>query len=352
MLKIYIWGTGAIACKLLENDLPVEILGYIETKKTKEWFSGKRVYQYTETLEQYDAIIVANRYSDEILESAKNQNMDVRKFIFLTPYIYVETEKNLKWIREILGEKNFELYCCRHNLYTNTFYTRDKERYSLLNERESFKVDENDIYPIVRDKYAQAGTVGPYFWQDLWAAKLIYKNQPKEHYDIGSRIDGFIAHVLSYGVPVKMIDIRSFPVKIDGLTTVIGDATNMEQFEDDSIDSLSALCSLEHFGLGRYGDPIDPEACYKCFASIQKKMKAGGKLYISVPIGKERLQFNAHRIFYARTIIESFDKMQLLEFACTANGRVEKDVEIDRYDDDTKSKGSRFGLFYFEKKCE
>lgn len=349
MLKIYIWGTGAIATKILENDLPVNILGYIETQKTKEWFNGKRVYQYTEKLEKYDAIIVANRYSDEVLESAMGQNMDVRKFIFLTPYIHVETEKKIKWIKEILGEKNFELYCCRHGLYSNTFYARDKELYNSLNERESFKVDENDIYPITKDKFTQAGNVSPYFWQDLWAASLIYKNQPKEHYDIGSRIDGFIAHVLSYGVPVKMIDIRPFPIKIDGLTTVIGDATNMEQFEDGSIESLSALCSLEHFGLGRYGDPIDPEACFKCFASIQNKMKTGGKLYLSVPIGKERLQFNAHRIFYARTIIESFNKVRLLEFSCTANGKIEKNIEINRYDDDMESKGNRFGLFYFEK---
>lgn len=349
MRKVYIWGTGIIANNILENDLPVEVLGYIETHKTKDWFRGKRVYQYTEVLQQYDAVIVANRYSNEVLMSAKKQNMDIRKFIFLTPYVHTETEEKLRWIKQILGEDNFELYCCQNGLYDKTFYTRDKELYVSLNNRETFKINEKDIYPIVKDKFAQAGTVSSYFWQDLWAANLIFKNQPKEHYDIGSRIDGFIAHVLSYGIPVKMIDIRSFPIKIDGLTTVIGDATNMEQFEDDSIESLSALCSLEHFGLGRYGDPIDPEACFKCFASIQQKMKIGGKLYVSVPVGKERVQFNAHRIFYATTIIESFDKMRLLEFSCTANGKIEKNVEINKYNDDTKNEGSRFGLFYFEK---
>ena len=117
----------------------------------------------------------------------------------------------------------------------------------------------------------------------------------------------------------------------------------------NSIESLSALCSLEHFGLGRYGDTIDPEACFKCFESIQKKMKSGGKLYISVPIGKERLQFNAHRIFYVKTIIDSFTQMKLIEFSSTANGKLEKNVELNIYDDDIKSKGDRFGLFYFEK---
>ena len=52
---------------------------------------------------------------------------------------------------------------------------------------------------------------------------------------------------------------------------------------------MSALCSLEHFGLGRYGDAIDPEACFKCFDQIQKKLKKGGNLYISLPVGQAHL---------------------------------------------------------------
>ena len=60
---------------------------------------------------------------------------------------------------------------------------------------------------------------------------------------------------------------------------------------------MSALCSLEHLGLRRYGDKIDPEACFKCFDAIQKKARKGGKLYISVPIGKECVEFNAHLFF-------------------------------------------------------
>ena len=56
---------------------------------------------------------------------------------------------------------------------------------------------------------------------------------------------------------------------------------------DNSISSFSALCSIEHFGLGRYGDPIDPEACFKCFDNIQSKIARSGLLYLSVPVGKD-----------------------------------------------------------------
>lgn len=348
MLKIYIWGTGKIAKRLLDNGLHAEVLGFIETSKGKEWFCNKKVYNYTEIPEGYDAIIVANRFSNEIYASAREQKLDMAKMIFMFPYLYVD-EGALEWVSQVLGQENYAMYMGARGFYDMTFYARDKECYNALNKRDSFKIDEAIAYPIIDDKYANAGTASNYFWQDLWAARLIYNNCPNEHFDIGSRLDGFIAHVLSYGIPVNMIDIRPFPTEIYGLKTIVDDATYLKQFEDNSIESLSALCSLEHFGLGRYGDPIDPEACFKCFASIQKKMKKGGKLYISVPIGKERLEFNAHRIFYTRTIIESFNQCRLLEFSCTADGKLEKDVELRKYDNDTCHRGTRFGLFYFQK---
>ncbi len=349
MKKIFIWGTGKIAEKLLNNGLPFEVSGFVETIQDKQWYCKKRVYVYTELPEDYDAIIVANSHGNEIYKEAVRQQINLEKIIFLQPCFYNGSEKRLDWIREILGDKNFEIYCCNYGLYDKTFFQKDRECYSLLNQRDTFRIDDSILSPMVKDRYENGGSVSSYFWQDLWAAQLIFSNQPEEHYDIGSRLDGFIAHVLSFGISVNMIDIRPLPMKIPGLQTIVDDATDMKQFEDNSIGSLSALCSLEHFGLGRYGDPVDPEACFKCFDAIQKKMKRGGKIYISVPIGKERLEFNAHRIFNASTIKECFCMCRLLEFSCTADGEIERNVELNQYDNDVSRKGDRFGLFYFEK---
>lgn len=103
------------------------------------------------------------------------------------------------------------------------------------------------------------------------------------------------------------------------------------------------------FGLGRYGDSINPEGCFECFANIQKKMKKGGRLYISVPIGMERIEFNAHRVFFASTIVDSLSSMQLKEFSCVAERKIEYDVEIHKYDNDLHNGEHRYGLFLFEK---
>ncbi len=119
-------------------------------------------------------------------------------------------------------------------------------------------------------KVTNAGTVDEYFWQDLWGAGHIISDGVKEHYDIGSRLDGFIAHLLAAGIDVHMIDVRPFPGKVDHLHTVVADATMMDNIADDSLGSLSALCSLEHFGLGRYGDPVDSEACFNALSRYRK----------------------------------------------------------------------------------
>lgn len=139
-------------------------------------------------------------------------------------------------------------------------------------------------------------------------------NNAKKHYDIGSRLDGFIAHILAMDIPVKVIDVRPFPIEIEGLETVVADATRMDGIKDNSVESLSELYLLEHFGLGRYGDEVNPEACFMCFEEIQKKLIQGGCCYISVPIGKNRVHFNAHRIFKAETSIDCFPQMILQEF--------------------------------------
>lgn len=350
MAKILIWGIGVGARKLVKNEIPCDVLGYIETYKRQDYFCGKKVYQYKEIPKEYDAIVVANKYANEIYISAQNQHIDVDKMIFMSPCAYINPEKNLKWIKEIIGEKNYEIYLGVYGLYDKSFFMKDMEQYQILNKRESFKINEKTLWPVINEKFEDAGIIQNYFWQDLWAAKLVFNNRPEIHYDIGSRLDGFIAHILAMGIPVKMIDIRPFPTEIEGLDTIVDDATCLRQFEDNSIESLSALCSLEHFGLGRYGDSIDPEACFKCFEAIQDKLKAGGQLYLSVPIGKERLEFNAHRVFFASTIVNQFSALKLQEYSCVSQEGMENHVDIHRYDEDSHNGEWRYGLFHFVKK--
>lgn len=348
--RVLIWGTGKRVEKVIQiGGLNADIVGLVETQRKSAEIYGLPVYSADEIGTDYDYIIVANTHAKEIYRYVEDSEIDPDKVIYLQFCPYIDPYRNIEEVREVLGEDVFQLYCSEYQLVEYSFFMKDKDQYERLNKRKNFAVSENEMWPMIGDKYANAGTVDNYFWQDLWAAKHVYRNRPKEHYDIGSRLDGFITHVLSFGVPVKMIDIRTFPEQIDGLDTVVDDATHLTEFADDSIESLSALCSLEHFGLGRYGDPVDPEACFTCFDSIQRKLKQGGNLYLAVPVGRERLEFNAHRIFYPSTIVDCFSSMKLMDFAYTAEGKLERTMDLHKYDRDCHNGNFRYGLFYFVK---
>jgi hypothetical protein len=171
-------------------------------------------------------------------------------------------------------------------------------------------------YPILGDFEKQAGTAtGHYFHQDLLVATLIKQANPRRHIDVGSSIEGFVAHVASYR-EIEVLDIR--PLQISGhnqIRFVQSDLMTADQSLIGICDSLSCLHALEHFGLGRYGDPIDPNGHLKGFYNLSKMIQSGGTLYISFPIGKPGVHFNAHRIFHPKDILEwSKNLFQLIRF--------------------------------------
>ena len=195
-------------------------------------------------------------------------------------------------------------------------YQSDVEKYIRLNQRDEFAFDKKYEYPFISDWRKDAGYPGGYFWMDYWGAKNVIANHPKEHYDIGSRIDGFVSHMMLFpDIKLHIIDVRPLSKPLPGVHFCQADATNLENIADESIESLSALCSFEHFGLGRYGDPIDPEACFKAFKASQRVVKRGGYIYICVPVGCNRVYFNAHRVFHPQVIIDEYDQCECIEMS-------------------------------------
>jgi SAM-dependent methyltransferase len=166
------------------------------------------------------------------------------------------------------------------------------------------------FYPCLgeRHKFSDGGSAkGHYFHQDLLVARRIYLDNPSTHIDIGSRIDGFVAHVASFR-PIIVIDIRPLSSDIPNVKFIQADL--MAPIRDDLAeycDSLSCLHALEHFGLGRYGDPVNYEGYLLGLNNLHRILKKGGKLYLSVPIGPQRIEFNAHRVFSVTYLMECFD---------------------------------------------
>lgn len=254
----------------------------------------------------------------------------------------------------IMGGKCIEAFLKKRDKQK---FSKDARKYQKMNQYPSFKINRRYLYPIISEYRGSAGSTGDYFWQDLWGAVRIAKEKPELHYDIGSRVDGFIAHMIALKIPVRLIDIRPLDEKLPGVSFCQADATNLEGIPDDSVESISALCSLEHFGLGRYGDPIDPEACFKAFHAVQRVVKPGGRIYISLPVGKERCCFNAHRVFDPRTVKKNFSQCKLEEFSIVIGGAMEEYVSVAEFVNRCRQdvsvpgrSGEATGLFIFRKK--
>lgn len=176
-----------------------------------------------------------------------------------------------------------------------------------------------DLFPILSDAKSDAGTArGHYFFQDLWMAQRVYENRPSFHVDVGSRVDGFIAHLLTT-MKVTVVDVRPLVSEVPGLTFIQDDGSSLRQFEDGSLESLSSLHAVEHFGLGRYGDPVDAGAHERAMRSFVRVLRPGGHLYFSVPVGRERVEFNAHRVFAPQTVLDIFSDLKLERFAAVGD---------------------------------
>jgi hypothetical protein len=154
------------------------------------------------------------------------------------------------------------------------------------------------IYPILDERTSEGGTLrGHYFHMDLLVAQKVYQNSPFRHIDIGSRTDGFVAHVASFR-EIEIFDIRHTESSVGNIKFRQANLMELPSELIDSCDSVSSLHAIEHFGLGRYGDPINSDGHLHAIDNIKNILKTGGKFYFATPIGKhQRIEFNAHRVF-------------------------------------------------------
>jgi len=170
-----------------------------------------------------------------------------------------------------------------------------------------------DSYPCLTDRLSNTPFDPHYFFQGAWLARKVAQAAPAQHVDVSSSVMTIAA--LSGFVDTVFIDYRPLQVSLPGLDCRAGNITQLP-FEDGSVNSLSCLHVIEHIGLGRYGDPLDPQGSLRAASELQRVMHPGGNLYLSTPVGRERVCFNAHRVFAPNTVVSMFAKMELIAFSC------------------------------------
>lgn len=218
------------------------------------------------------------------------------------------------------------------------FY-RDFYKYKKANNNKNMPVEISNLYPCIFDNTDSTPLDYTYFYQDSWCAKKIFENKPDHHYDFGS--EAKMIGIISQFTKTTMIDIRPIDVELEGLHFRKADILRTG-FPDNSISSLSSICVLEHIGLGRYGDEMDPFGTEESITEIKRILAQNGNLYISLPIDNQnRTYFNAHRAFTRDYILEVFSPLKLLEEKYIYGKRMQNSYD--------SAKGFGTGLFHFKK---
>lgn len=219
-------------------------------------------------------------------------------------------------------------------------YFKDMIVYSRMEGSE--KINWLDLVPSFGDSKA-IPVDSHYFYQAAWLFKKILKSQPKEHYDCGAMSD--LAATLSTITKLNYIELRPIDVNLENFNSIHGDLLKLP-FKDNSIKSFSCLHTLEHVGLGRYGDALNPLGTKEACQELKRVLAPGGNLYISVPVGKPRICFNSQRTHHPNTIREYFSGLKLMEFSgVDGNGNFKENRSLEELENERQG----CGFYWFKK---
>lgn len=203
------------------------------------------------------------------------------------------------------------------------------------------------MYPCLSDKTAGTDFERAYVYHIAWAARCIQQDAPKKHVDFGSLIH--FSAMLSAFIPVAFYDYRPAEIGLSGITSQFGNLLDIA-LPSNSVDSLSCLHTIEHVGLGRYGDPLDPEGDLRAIEELKRITKIGGSLYVVVPMGTiQRTEFNGHRVYAYDTFITYFEEFTLVDFSYIPEHSSRGGILLHTSKESIKEDKLGCGCFWFKK---
>ena len=194
----------------------------------------------------------------------------------------------------------------------NIFSRQFRQFAKLSNQAKTrFSINWEDRFPCLEDSTATTGFDRHYIYHPAWAARILADIKPRVHIDISSTLH--FCNIISAFMPVKFYDYRPADLHLSNLSSEAADLHDLP-FEDRSVQSLSCMHVVEHIGLGRYGDPLDPDGDLKAIAELKRVLAPEGSLLFVVPVGKPKIVFNAHRIYSYEQIVSYFDDLEMVDF--------------------------------------
>ncbi len=210
---------------------------------------------------------------------------------------------------------NFKIYYEKKAKWEE--FKKDFNNFKSKTKNERFQIKWENISPCLDDKTQNTDYGSHYTLHPAWAARILKKINPVKLVDIASYTK-FNA-IISAFIPVDFYDYRPAKIELSNMLSTHADITKLP-FEDKSIQTLSCMHVIEHIGLGRYGDPIDPEGDIKAITELIRVLAIDGNLLFAVPLANEpKIRFNSERIYSHEQIMEYFSGLKLIEFSIIAD---------------------------------
>ena len=210
----------------------------------------------------------------------------------------------------------------------------------------SVNMSMGDMLPMLGEDTATTAFDHHYIYHPAWAARIIAQTKPAFHADISSTLH--FSAILSAFVPVKFYDYRPAKLTLSNLDCGSADLVNLP-FEDNFFQSLSCMHTVEHVGLGRYGDALDANGDQKAISELKRVTAKGGNLLFVVPIGRPKIMFNAHRIYSYRQIMNYFSGFKLKDFSLITDDGQGRDFIENATEQESDRQTYGCGCFWFVK---
>ncbi len=205
----------------------------------------------------------------------------------------------------------------------------------------------SDSFPCLTDKTSTTSFEPHYTYHPAWAARIVAAIKPKKHIDISSVLH--FSTLVSAFVPTEFYDYRPAHISLDNLVMGKADLVALP-FDNNSVESISCMHTIEHVGLGRYGDPLDVDGDKKAAKELARVVAPGGTFIFVAPVGKPRIEFNAHRIYSYEQVLELFPSLTLKEFSLVSDNFKETGLIKNAPKEIVANQEWACGCFWFIKK--
>jgi len=172
-------------------------------------------------------------------------------------------------------------------------------------------------------------------YECVFASTMLAQNDITKILDVGSYrqfVFGLAAHYEVTALDIRPFEAHALP---NGLRLIISEAKDLD-VPTESFDAVVSLCSIEHFGLGRYGDSLDMDADLIAMNKMKAALRVGGVFIFSVPIHRNipMIMFNAHRIYDLATINNRLCRGMRVVFEKYLNRHTNQEIDYEDVTDD------------------